>query len=354
MFSPQAIMEQQQQQQQRSPKKTASVFRLNNPSHNTTMLANCYSLYKANKFTDLTILCSDKTFECHRIMLAARSDYFGGTFGGQNKSAPVFILSNIHGHIFEILLEYMYTGSADVPEEDLAEVISSGRSLRIAGFEPWTADNHSGSTEPTASPSVDDSGNSSQEKSNPELLSDNDEAPLVIDKSAGDRTSSATAAAAATSTPPSLPISAANANISASSSSCPSPAMAAAAPASSSSVNPGQTNTASASASASAAMAHYYQLWLDNQNQNGGAVDPAAALYRAIMLRHLYSNQATNDDVPTDDREETQERTTSDTDIDVVGMQEGSPPQVDQSQPRGKRKRAHFIFAKDGKLLTIF
>ncbi|PNH05481.1 hypothetical protein TSOC_008251 [Tetrabaena socialis] len=66
---------------------------------------------------DVAILVGDRTFHAHRGLLSARSDYFQQLFGGgfADGSVQQFNLPDADPVAFEVVLSWVYTGTADVP-----------------------------------------------------------------------------------------------------------------------------------------------------------------------------------------------------------------------------------------------
>jgi kelch-like protein 2/3 len=68
----------------------------------------------------------------HKFILANASSYFLNIFQNFHESKhPTVILSGIRSDILQLLVNYIYTGSVDVPKAKLDLLISAGRSLKI-------------------------------------------------------------------------------------------------------------------------------------------------------------------------------------------------------------------------------
>ncbi|XP_033123309.1 kelch-like protein 25 [Anneissia japonica] len=70
---------------------------------------------------DVTIKAGSQRFSCHRIILAANSDYFKVMFTSnfQEKEAPEIVLPSIDGNIFALLHKFLYSGELCIKFEDL-------------------------------------------------------------------------------------------------------------------------------------------------------------------------------------------------------------------------------------------
>jgi len=68
-------------------------------------------VFSSKLFADVTIKCGDKTFECHKIILASRSNVFKAMFESNMKEGITGCveIENIVPEVFENLLQYIYT-----------------------------------------------------------------------------------------------------------------------------------------------------------------------------------------------------------------------------------------------------
>ena len=85
------------------------------------------------KYCDVQIRVQDKTFSCHRVVLASASEYFDAMFGGRFKESsseiPVITLLDIDAVTFKSIIELIYTGCK--PAVNVANVRSL---LKIGQF----------------------------------------------------------------------------------------------------------------------------------------------------------------------------------------------------------------------------
>ena len=65
----------------------------------------------ADKFTDIKVICQDQAYECHRLILAAASEYFDRMLSGNFKESKLeeSKLNEIHSATFEEILRFAYT-----------------------------------------------------------------------------------------------------------------------------------------------------------------------------------------------------------------------------------------------------
>lgn len=83
-------------------------------------------LYFSKEFTDVTFVVDKEKFKAHRVMLAARSDYFRALlFGGMRETNPAneIEISDCSARSFNVLLTYIYTGKMSLGELGLEVVL---------------------------------------------------------------------------------------------------------------------------------------------------------------------------------------------------------------------------------------
>ncbi|XP_076632328.1 BTB/POZ domain-containing protein 9-like [Colletes latitarsis] len=103
-------------------KKMSSHHQLNPPSgdieHIDYLSQNIGALYLSDDYSDVTLIVGDKRLNGHKIILAARSEYFRALlFGGLKESTQHEIeLKNANLIAFKALLEYIYTGRTSLTD----------------------------------------------------------------------------------------------------------------------------------------------------------------------------------------------------------------------------------------------
>ena len=94
-----------------------------------------FRLYSQGFLTDITLSCEDgKNFEAHRVLLAARSQYFYGIVP-KLKVEPVIFLKGVKGSHLEKILKFIYSGSATVSRSQLRPILEVAKSLQIRGLQ---------------------------------------------------------------------------------------------------------------------------------------------------------------------------------------------------------------------------
>lgn len=88
------------------------------------------ALYRSQEFTDVTFVVEGSKFFAHRVILAARSDYFRALlYGGMRETNPEteIEIKDTTAPAFDALLKYVYTGKvflSDFKEETILELLS--------------------------------------------------------------------------------------------------------------------------------------------------------------------------------------------------------------------------------------
>lgn len=84
-----------------------------NYSHIKSLAEDFSRLRNCEKFVDFTLIVNGKVFKIHRVVLAARSDFFAKMFSTDMQEAAdsKAELKGIEINTFEEVLHYIYTGS---------------------------------------------------------------------------------------------------------------------------------------------------------------------------------------------------------------------------------------------------
>ena len=90
--------------------------------------------FPQNFFSDVSVACSGKLYEVHKLVLSSCSDYFSTILRETNCPKPVIILKDISSDDFEALLSYMYLGEVNVLQDNLASLLRAAESLGIKGL----------------------------------------------------------------------------------------------------------------------------------------------------------------------------------------------------------------------------
>ena len=87
-------------------------------------------------YSDSTILCGGKFYPVHRLVLSTCSEYFESMFAQCLKinKYPFIVVKDIDPKQMEALLNYMYRGEVNVPQDDLPDLIKAAEAFQIRGL----------------------------------------------------------------------------------------------------------------------------------------------------------------------------------------------------------------------------
>ncbi len=76
-------------------------------------------MFNKTDYCDLKLIVEGEEFLVHRIILAARSEYFRALlFGGlKETSSDTIVIKDVRAHAFKLLLQYIYTGKLSLRNE---------------------------------------------------------------------------------------------------------------------------------------------------------------------------------------------------------------------------------------------
>lgn len=97
-------------------------------------------LYNEQSFVDVTLSCSDGMIRAHKLVLSACSPYFDTIFRENPCKHPTVILRGISLREMQLIIEYMYVGAVDIPENELSALLKIANELHIKGLVQDPAD----------------------------------------------------------------------------------------------------------------------------------------------------------------------------------------------------------------------
>ncbi|XP_045853382.1 actin-binding protein IPP isoform X5 [Meles meles] len=109
----------------------------NNPfssdKHAQLILAQINKMRNGEHFCDVQLQVGKETFKVHRLVLAASSPYFAALFTGGMKesSKDVVQILGIEAGIFQILLDFIYTGIVNIGVNNVQELIVAADMLQL-------------------------------------------------------------------------------------------------------------------------------------------------------------------------------------------------------------------------------
>ncbi len=98
-------------------------------NHDKSASKEYYESYLKGEFTDVSIATNDKVFKCHKVVLAACSEYFRQIFQSSDESS--LALHDVSTEHFAKLLQYVYSGEAEVLKEELQQFLELAGLLKI-------------------------------------------------------------------------------------------------------------------------------------------------------------------------------------------------------------------------------
>ena len=87
-------------------------------------------------FTDIKVKCGKKTFDCHRVILSARSRYFKTMllWEGSETNKKMIEIKDFDSAVISHMLQYIYTGKLDdtvVDEEMVSDILKAANKYEL-------------------------------------------------------------------------------------------------------------------------------------------------------------------------------------------------------------------------------
>ena len=82
----------------------------------------------------MTLACDGGSLKCHKIVLAASSDYFQKLFIDNNSEHPIVFLKDVQVSQVKAILDYMYRGEVSVAQQELPALLRVAELLRVKGM----------------------------------------------------------------------------------------------------------------------------------------------------------------------------------------------------------------------------
>uniref|UniRef100_A0A8D1X022 BTB domain-containing protein n=1 Tax=Sus scrofa TaxID=9823 RepID=A0A8D1X022_PIG len=101
--------------------------------HAQLILAQMNKMRNGQHFCDVQLQVGKETFNVHRLVLAASSPYFAALFTGGMKesSKDVVQILGIEAGIFQVLLDFIYTGTVNIGVNNVQELIVAADMLQL-------------------------------------------------------------------------------------------------------------------------------------------------------------------------------------------------------------------------------
>ncbi|KAG8440677.1 hypothetical protein GDO86_006431 [Hymenochirus boettgeri] len=103
-------------------------------SHSDCVLNHLNAMRKQRLFTDVTLWAGKRSFVCHRVVLAACSQYFEAMFSNGLKESldnTVNFNDSVHPEILELLLDFAYSSKIIINEENAESLLEAGDMLQF-------------------------------------------------------------------------------------------------------------------------------------------------------------------------------------------------------------------------------
>jgi len=92
------------------------------------------NIWENEDFLDVTLVCDDDQIDAHKVVLSAASPFFRNILKRNPHSHPLLYLKGTSKKTMEALLHFIYSGKAEVVQEDLDEFITLANSLSVKGL----------------------------------------------------------------------------------------------------------------------------------------------------------------------------------------------------------------------------
>uniref|UniRef100_A0A8C5QL07 Kelch-like protein 25 n=2 Tax=Leptobrachium TaxID=161697 RepID=A0A8C5QL07_9ANUR len=118
----------------RSSTGSMNIYLFHKSTYADNVLTHLNLLRQQCLFTDVLLLAGNRSFPCHRAVLAACSRYFEAMFSGglkESQANEVNFHSAIHPEVLELLLDYAYSSRVIINEENAESLLEAGDMLEF-------------------------------------------------------------------------------------------------------------------------------------------------------------------------------------------------------------------------------
>ena len=112
----------------------SNLVKLQNGEFSSKILDSFQELRGVEELLDVTLACRDKTFEAHKLVLSAGSLFFRRIFSKMKQSKPLVYLKGIQESDLKAILDFLYTGEATIPADNVNTFIEVAQELEIKGL----------------------------------------------------------------------------------------------------------------------------------------------------------------------------------------------------------------------------
>ena len=92
-------------------------------------------LWLDQDFSDVTLVTEEeRRFTAHKVVLITGSQLFRNLFTAAAHPSPLLFLPGVRSEQLKLLLEFLYIGECELPEQDLKEFLAVAAKLKISGL----------------------------------------------------------------------------------------------------------------------------------------------------------------------------------------------------------------------------
>ena len=102
--------------------------------YNTNFCKEFGEFRKHEDFFDVTLACEDNTITAHKLVLSASSDFFKTILRKHKHEHPLIYLTEVKFSDLQSILDFIYTGEAEVAEKDLESLLSTATRFKVKGL----------------------------------------------------------------------------------------------------------------------------------------------------------------------------------------------------------------------------
>ncbi|XP_063708118.1 protein jim lovell-like [Culicoides brevitarsis] len=103
-------------------------------NHDSHMTSSVRELLQNKSLMDISIVCGDKSFHAHKLILSAASPFFHRLIEENPCKHPILILNDYPSWIIEQIITFIYCGEIRIPQEAIFAFCDIARELQIKGL----------------------------------------------------------------------------------------------------------------------------------------------------------------------------------------------------------------------------
>merc|ERR1711915_293180 len=108
----------------------SDLLHVNNMKFPSSLTTSLIFLWKSSSMCDVTLVCDDGQISAHKLVLAATSTFFNSVFKQNLHPHPLLYLRGVKIYEIKAILNYAYTGGAQIAEKDLSGFLAVAQDLR--------------------------------------------------------------------------------------------------------------------------------------------------------------------------------------------------------------------------------